>query len=256
MQKEHLKFFKNFIQKILNKFGYTIKKYDSTHFLNSYNFSYALDQFLKYYKINLVLNIGAHDGKFYRSLLKSNYNNKILSFEPGKKNFNKLKNSNKENINHKLINIGFGNNDCKKKLYITRPEGDTNTLSSVSNFFCKINPLPKPTYEIVDIKNPYTYFKKYINLKKNILIKIDASGYDFIILKKITKLLPKIMGIIVDASLNKKENFYTIDTDIKKFTKFMEKNNFDLFQINSDQINPSNGKLLRAELFFVRNSKH
>ena len=188
--------------------------------------------------------------------MKSNYNNKILSFEPGKKNFNKLKNSNKENINHKLINIGFGNNDCKKKLYITRPEGDTNTLSSVSKFFCKINPLTKPTYEIVDIKNPYTYFKKYINLKKNILIKIDASGYDFIILKKITKLLPKIMGIIVDASLNKKENFYTIDTDIKKFTKFMEKNNFDLFQVNSDQINPSNGKLLRAELFFVRNSKH
>ncbi len=246
---------KTFVNKLLSIFGYRFKKIESEHFLNPHNFSHSLDIFIRYYKINLVLVIGAHDGKFYRSLKKSGYRGKTISYEPSHSNFEKLKNNNKYDQNHKIIKIGFGKKNEKKKLLITRPEGDTNTLSHISKKLIKLNKKKyTSTFEVVDIKNSKNYFSKNINFKKKILLKIDAAGYDFIILKNLRNIVDNFYGIIVDASINETDNLYKVDTPMIKFIKFMNSKKFKLHHINTEKIDTSTGRLIRTELFFVKRS--
>lgn len=246
---------KNLINNFFSLFGYRFKKITSDYFLNPHNFSFSLDIFLRKYKINLVLVIGAHDGKFYRSLVKSNYKGKTISFEPSFSNFKKLKNMNKENNHHKIINIGFGEKNSKQLLTVTRPEGDTNTLSDITTFMRKLNKKKlNKKFELVNIKNPLDYFSKNIGFNKKVLLKIDASGYDFIILKCLKNKIQNFDGVIVDACIDEKDKLYKIDTTINEFIPFMNKNKFKLYHINTEKIDTETGRLVRTELFFVRNN--
>ena len=143
-------------------------------------------KFIKKFEIQYFIDVGAHKGEFLTYFLKLKNIKKIYCFEPQKKIYSILYQNFKNNKKIKFFNIGLGNSNIKKNIYI-------NKLSSTSTF--KIN---KKTF--------YLYFKKFLlgtsnnyedkyevkinkldevlrnkNLK-DCLLKIDVEGYELNVL--------------------------------------------------------------------------
>lgn len=74
---------KNYFKKILRFFNLKLSYYDT-----------QVPRYLKImdtYNINLVLDIGANEGQFALSVLQHKFNLKIISFEPTRYAYSKLK---------------------------------------------------------------------------------------------------------------------------------------------------------------------
>ena len=99
-------------------------------------------KYIKKFKIQYFIDAGAHKGEFLSYLLKLKNIKKIYCFEPQKKIYRILYQNFKNNKKIKFFNIGLGDNNIKKNIYI-------NKLSYTSTF--KKN---KKTF--------YLYLKKYL----------------------------------------------------------------------------------------------
>ena len=95
---------KYFINNLLKLFSLQINKITLSN-----NFNYYIVQTLKYYKIDIVIDIGANEGQFAKNIIQYGYKNKIISFEPIK-NIHQILKKNSKNYNNWIIeeNIGFG----------------------------------------------------------------------------------------------------------------------------------------------------
>ena len=179
--------------------------------------------FIKKYNASFIdcgCNFGAYSIPIARKFKKEN----VYAFDASKKAIYNLK----QNIllnkirNIKYFNIGVG--DKNTEMYF---DEDVNNLKNDGSFrFTKNKRSEKiKIYKLDDI------FKiEKISLKKNIIIKLDLEGYDFLALKGLTNTLNKSKVIIfIEISkmllLNSK-NFS------KDFDLFIKSNNLYIYNLN------------------------
>ena len=188
-------------------------------------------RYIKKFKTHYFIDVGAHKGEFLTYLLKLKNIKKIYCFEPQKKIYRTLYKNFKNNKKIKFFNIGLGNNNTKKNIYI-------NKLSYTSTF--KKN---KKTF--------YLYFKKFLlrasndyedkykvkikkldevlrnkNLK-NCLLKIDVEGYELNVLNgSINIIKNQVKFILIERQFF---NQYQ-GVSHKKIEKFLNKHNFKLIK--------------------------
>ena len=216
---------KFFTLKVLNLFDYFYQK----RFIN-----FLKKKGLK--DINVLLDVGAHNGESI-DLFENNFNiNEIHSFEPSPisykiltQNVNKRKRHNKTKIF--LENIALGSRN--EKIFIKHiNESSSSTireLNTNSKYF------KKKFFFLKNIKNQNLYKKiqvqqillsKYIE-KKNIksidFIKIDTEGYELEVLKGAKKILFKTKYVLFEHHYDDMivKNYFFSDIH-----KFLKQNNF------------------------------
>jgi len=183
-----------------------------------------------------IIDIGAHKGETI-DLFIENFNvKKIYAFEPNPKVFDFLKKKIKrKNIKRIILfNIGLGKKKEKKKLQVF-DESSSSTFHVVNkntNYYKRkkffLSPFSKMLVSsefLVDIYPLSEIFKKN-KISKIHILKIDTEGYEFNILKGLTKQLLKKISFIYfehhyDLMIKKNYNFYDINS-------FLLKNNFKL----------------------------
>ena len=98
----------------------------------------------KFYKINMLIDVGAHHGESVQLFAKNFKTNSIYSFEPSLVNFQKLLSNvrhlvKKKNFNFHAYNLGLGSKEEKLNLNVPR-ETSSSTLNSInkeSNYYKK-----------------------------------------------------------------------------------------------------------------------
>ena len=183
-----------------------------------------------------IIDIGAHKGETI-DLFIENFNvKKIYAFEPNPKVFDFLKKKIKrKNIKRIILfNIGLGKKKEKKKLLVFN-ESSSSTFHAIdknTNYYKRkkffLSPFSKVLVSskfLVDIYPLSEIFKKN-KISKIHILKIDTEGYEFNILKGLTKQLLKKINFIYfehhyDLMIKKNYNFYDINS-------FLLKNNFKL----------------------------
>ena len=201
--------------------------------------------------INTVLDVGAHKGEFALSLDKNFNVKKIISFEPNKQIFIKIKNQTKKKSNIEIVNFGVGENNERKKLNINTESSSSsiNKLRTESNYYKKkffLTNLFKG--DVIEKKITIDVIKldDYINNNKieNIdLLKIDTEGFEFSVLKGIDKNLKYIRALYFehhfDNMIIKNYNLsnihdYLIVNGFKKYFKIKMKfrKSFEYIYIN------------------------
>lgn len=188
-------------------------------------------KYISKFKTQYFIDAGAHKGEFLNYLLKLNNIKKIYCFEPQKKIYKILYHNFKNNNKIKFFNIGLGNINTKKNIYI-------NKLSYTSTF--KKN---KKTF--------YLFFKKYLlgtsndyedkyevkikkldevlrnNNLKDCLLKIDVEGYELNVLNGSINILENQVKFI----LIEKQFFNQYQgVSHKKIENFLKKHNFKLIK--------------------------
>lgn len=201
--------------------------------------------------INTVLDVGAHEGEFALSLDKSFNVKKIISFEPNKKIFSKLKNNTKRNSNIEIVNSGVGEKKERKNLNVNVESSSSsiNELRIDSDYYKKkffLTNLFKGN--VIEEKVSINVIKLDDYIKENKienidLLKIDTEGFEFNVLKGAHKNLEYIKIIYFehhfDNMIIKNYNLsdihdYLIANGFKKYFKIKMKfrKSFEYIYIN------------------------
>ena len=234
--------FKKLIVKIFAWSGYEISKInrEGSHLSR-------IKKFIDLLNTNLVLDIGANKGQFARSIRKTGYNGKILSFEPLKEVYDEL-----------TIN-SF--KDKKWEVYPRRAVGNSNseiTINVSKNFASSsvLNILDEHVNSASDSKYINSYLVKQIKLDdieldKNftsIFLKIDVQGYELDVLKGAEELLDRVSLIKVEVSYTQ---LYENSTNWRTLIDFLNTKDFEIWDVENGFRNPKNLRLLQSDLVLV-----
>ena len=185
------------IQKIVR----LIKKYKSTFVDCGCNFGAYSIPIAKKFKKDIIYSIDASD----------------IAIEDLKKNIelNKIKNI-------KYFNLGIGAKNTTKYF-----DDDINKYDNSGSYRFIKNKTKK---KIKLFKLDYLLEKKLIKLKKNVIIKMDLEGYDFLALKGMKKIFKKFNVIIFfefsKILIKNSKNFHL------EFINFIKKNKLNLYDLH------------------------
>ncbi len=183
-------FYSKIIIKILNFFDYFQQK-KIINLINS-----------KFSEPIIVFDVGAHHGETIQLFLKKLNLKKIYSFEASPENFRVLKKMVKKKNSDKIEIHNFGIGDKVSKSYINQTiessSSTLNTFNSESKYLEKklkilnIKDKNKFSHKIPINMIPLDDFIEKNKIKYIDLLKIDTEGYEFNVLKGITKYICNI----------------------------------------------------------------
>lgn len=167
-----------------------------------------------------IVDCGAHLGEilYYFKDKKINY----FAFEPSAKLCDCIKKNislNQNNyLTYKIVNKALLNTEDKVTIYIRDETGDTSLEADSSSKSL-----------VIDSIRLDQYFEENTSIK---LLKIDAEGFEFEVLKGAENLLSSIKFIAVDAGFEKASN--TSDT-FNEVNQFLLSNGFDMQNKNLER---------------------
>jgi len=165
---------------------------------------------------DLVVDIGANIGEISRSLKLLDLEIKYMAIEPSEAEFKALE---LNCSNSELHNIGCWDEDKTIDFYISSESADSSFIHPSS----KVENIKKKTVRRLD-----TLVSKKIKL-----LKIDAEGGEFEVLKGCHEILSSIAYISVDVDFEKGKNN---ESTLIEVNKYLHENNFELIAIGRQRL--------------------
>jgi len=231
---------KTLIKKILHTFGLEISKLKKGRHNNEWLFEN---------KFNILIDIGASEGKFSLLFLKNNPLLTVFAFEPIPESFLKLQMNLKDFENVKFYNLALSATGGITKFYLN----SHHTSSSI----LKMATLHKEAFPESGKEKQIEATKKRLddiidtNLlrSKLVLIKIDVQGYESQVIdggKQVISNADTIIVEIIFDSLYEDQKLFDLVYNQIKDLGFVYKGNL------SQIYNPNDGKVLQANAIFTK----
>ncbi len=216
-----------------------------------YNNGFDLQKILIFFKIKLVLDVGAYTGTYAKSLRRFGYRGKIISFEPASKSHHALVENamtDKKWLVHKRI--GLAEKKKNKTIYISK-KADSSSFLKIKENHLKLEPdskiINKENVSMDTLDNILKIYK--LNNLSNTILKIDTQGYEYEILKGSKLLLKKVKLIQIELSL---VELYENQKNIDKILKFLKSFKFKIWSIVPGFKNKNNGRLLQFDIIMFK----
>ena len=178
------------------------------------------------------IDCGSNFGAYSIPIAKKFKNNEIYSFDASKKEIVNLeKNIKLNNIkNIKYFNFGVGEKNTIKYF-----NDNIEDFKNSGSYRFEEN---KTKNKVKIFKLDYIFKKKKIKLKKNIIVKLDIEGYDFLALKGMKEIISK-HNVIIFFEFSKMllENSKNFNNE---FNKLINRNNLNLYNLNFKKENVTN----------------
>jgi FkbM family methyltransferase len=237
---------KKIIRKILNKFGYDIKKID---YKDDPNF--LLCKFLNKYKVNCFLDIGANIGQTALALRNNNYKEKIISFEPQSAAHKYLINISKKDKKWQIFErCAIGESNEIKKIKIS----SNSVSSSFLNFSNQSIELSKDLVfigeEEVNVYKLNDVLKKIRkeDLNSIFFLKIDVQGMEQKIISSSQDILNQFLGLSCELPIT---SLYEGDENFLYTINFLKKNGFEIYSIYNSVFDHLSGKTYAVDITFI-----
>jgi len=231
---------KRFIHKIINSLGYTIVKNDIKQ-------SYSA---IKYFEIDLVLDVGANKGQFASSLRRSGFIGKIVSFEPLESAYSELKKASKNDrlweVNSR---VAIGDHDGNIEINIAGNSVSSSILPMLKSHSDVARGSEYVGKESVNIVKLDTVSKQYLKDAIYPFLKIDTQGYEWQVLDGATEILSRFKGILCEMSLVELYKGQHLWMDI---LSRLENEGFTLWSIEKGFTDQINGRTLQWDATFFR----
>jgi len=239
---------KSFLKSIINIFGYQISLKSDQGQAEMFNSA------LTYFKIDMIIDVGANQGQTGLGLRHDGYKGKILSFEPLKNEYNNLLNvSNNDPLWTIAPRCAIGNFDGDIEINIAGNSGSSSILPMMD---IHTNAAPNSTYigkQNVSIYKLDSIYQKYIdNYTKSILLKIDTQGFEWEVLDGSTELLKIVTGVTLELSFAELYAGQKLWIDI---VNRLESLGFKLWSIYPGFSDNTNGRMLQIDATFYKKIK-
>lgn len=233
------------IQKILNKNGVQIKRYPSDDIKRRMK---LVDK----YKIDTLFDIGANEGQYACLMREYGYKNKIISFEPLKSAFEKLKNVSLKDNNWLVNNYALGNENTKSTINVA---GNSYSSSILNILPIHLESAPDSKYiaqEEIEIKKFDSVFNSFWNKEDKVMIKIDTQGFEKNVLDGAEESLNNIKIIQLEMSILP---LYENEMLFNDMISYLYQKGFQLFSLENGYCHSTTGQLLQVDgIFEQKNS--
>ena len=232
------------IHSILQKLGYDVLRYNLDNFV-----PLRRAHILSCESIDVVLDIGAHEGLYAQEIRRSGYRGKIISFEPLSEAFRMLEKRCRQDLLWECKNIAIGDFDGEVVINVSGNK-TSSSLLKVSNQHVKA--MPSSSYiahEKVSISRLDSLLDEHIFFDERIYLKVDVQGYERHVLEGATRTLKQTRAIEIELSLANLYEGYPMYYEIIDYLKSC---GFCLVSITGGFSDPDSGHLLQADGIFVR----
>lgn len=234
---------KHLIKKYLRRLGYDISRF------NHENPIARRALLIRKLNISMVFDIGAYEGQYAKELRELGYKGRIHSFEPLSQAYASLiKETTKDSL-WEGHNYALGDKNEVQMINV-----------SENNFSSSLLPIlkthqraaPNSVYtrkETVEVMRLDDVFSKLDVDDSNILLKIDAQGYEMNILCGAERSLENIGLVQLEVSL---VPLYGSQELMEGICNFFSERSFAPIHIEPGFYNPSTGQLLQTDIMFCR----
>jgi FkbM family methyltransferase len=239
-------FIKKFARKYLNM---EVRRF------NVMNSPFALiKHLLESHKIDLLLDVGGFIGTYGEEAREMGYKGKIVSFEPIKASFAKLKAKADKDPNWQYHNIGIGTESEELTINIAGNYASSSLLGMHKN---QTDLAPVAAYqdtEKIKIKRLDEVITPEIAKQyQSIYLKIDVQGYELNVLEGAKAILPYINVIQAEISF---VTLYEQGPLYNEVISKLDELGFELFTILPELKDPKDGRLMQGEGIFVKKKNH
>lgn len=203
---------------------------------------------LKRKNINTILDVGANIGQYAESIL-NNWQCNIISFEPMQKEFLLTREKSVKFKNWVVYNYGLGDKNEEVNINISQNSYSSSLLPLNDETIKYAADIAYVDSEKVKLNRLDEIWDELNINDQNILLKIDAQGYEYNILKGAEKIMNKIWGLQLEMSIVQLYKNEVIFEDMYAYVKNL---GFDLYIIEPGFADPKTGKLLQLEAIFFK----
>jgi FkbM family methyltransferase len=236
---------KNLIKKILRTKGIQIKRFPD------HDLARRMKIICKY-NIDILFDIGANNGQYARQMRELGYRKKIISFEPTKSAFEKLRKASIKDNNWLVNNYALGNEDSKCMINVA---GNSYSSSILKMLPLHIKIAPESKYiaqEEIEIKKLDSIFNSFCNKKDNVMIKIDTQGYEKNVIDGADESLNNIKIIQLEMSILP---LYENEMLFLEMINYLDDKGFQLFSLENGYSDSTSGQLFQIDGIFVQKTK-
>ncbi len=232
---------KRFIKYMFFLTGYTISLTKERH----------TNKILNALNIDLVIDVGANEGQFARSLRYEGYAGSIISFEPTSQAYNALlKNVNLDENWSAFRRCALGPSVCQIAINVSDNNGLSSSILSAKEELGVIAPSTKSqSSDLVEQITLDSIWDEISAGYSNIFLKLDVQGYEDAVLKGVQENFSKIKAVKIELS---NINLYHLDKLYNYYFKIFEDLNFELWDLEEGFRDPKSGRLLQFDALFVR----
>lgn len=205
---------------------------------------------IEHFKINKIFDVGANDGFFTSQMVKLGFKGEIISFEPVKSVFLRLKENSSRYPNWRAENFGLGSVDEQMVINVA---GNSGASSSILPMTSKhLDACPEGAYvgkETITVRRLDSIFEDYYRRGDHILLKMDTQGFEKNVLVGAHESLEKIKGIQIELSL---VELYEGQMLYREGIEYLEQRGFRLYSIENGFYNKHTGQLLAMDGILYR----
>ncbi len=199
--------------------------------------------------ISFILDVGANTGQYAYYTRKSGYRNKIISFEPQKKEFALLSEFASKDKLWSVENYALGDTNGKVEINIS---SDSQCSSILEMMPSHLKSLPNSDYigqEEVTICKIDTIIGNFVNNLEKTFMKIDTQGFEKNVLAGADESLKHIIGLQVELSLIE---LYKGEVLYDEMISFIRSKGFRIYSLEPGFYDKKSGRLLQADGIFFR----
>lgn len=199
-------------------------------------------------KCDLLVDIGANDGKWMENVRKDGYIKQALCIEPGRTAYGIL--NQKKIINTNTLNCAVGNKNGYVQLNQASNAGLSSSILDISGVHQKAAPkikyIAKEKVKILKLSKILEH-----DNHSSLYIKIDTQGYEFEVLKSINKKdFEKIYAFEIELNLVSSYKNVTLIEDV---IKFLRKRGYSPLRIENGFGMPNFGQQIQVDVLFTKN---
>lgn len=238
--------FERTTKKIFQSFGILIRKYNPAT-----SEELRRIKLFEHYNIDLVFDIGANKGQYATGIMDAGYKHKIVSFEPLSSVHSIVEKESQSYSNWTVAPrcaVGAKNEEIEINI-------SANSVSSTLLNMLDSHIEGAPESKIIGKEKVQVYpldeiGKQYIELTKNLFLKIDVQGFEQEVLKGATEMIALAKGIEMEISL---VLLYENQTWLlPQILEYMEQQGFVLTSIVPAFTDNVTGKVLQCNGIFYR----
>lgn len=238
--------FKTLTKQLFRQIGIEVDR-----FKPEYSNENRLKKIIEEKKIDLVIDVGANDGGYARSLISSGWDGPILSFEPVAVAYaSLLKNAAGSKNWHIGPRIAIGETNGMTEINVSGNLVSSSIFSVKKNHIDAAPDSAVVKKEKISIQRLGEINHELIINSERIFLKIDTQGYEIPVLNGCANLMPKIYGIQVEMSL---VELYEGQALYNEVWELITNNGFSLWNIIPGFTDKKSGRLLQFDGVFIKN---
>ena len=230
------------LRHLVNYFGLDLTRYPSLDLRRR-------KKLLDFYRVDLILDVGANTGQYAQTLRRIGYKGHIVSFEPVRALFEQLEKNASNDHKWHVYNYGLGDKNEEMTIHLSENTYSSSIREQTDHLE---KTAPEAHYigtEVIILKRLDDLLESLAQKGQTIFLKMDVQGYEKNVLEGAQTSLKEISGIQLEMSLTE---LYEGEALFQELLTYIEQRQFTLHSLENGFYSAESGKLLQVDGIFFK----